>query len=133
MTVPLTHFLLLTQVIYCSVANAHHRNGSASTERHTSATTLCRAADRGQDDDCGVCPATHFEQCQLPINEPWADEGRVYQVQKQDWISTATRREAGTNMTVPLTYFLLLTQALNNKINPVKKLTVELTKTFPVC
>ncbi|KAL3225554.1 hypothetical protein MRX96_025758 [Rhipicephalus microplus] len=45
MTVPLTHFLLLTQVIYCSAANAHHRNGSTSTERYTSATTLFRTED----------------------------------------------------------------------------------------
>ncbi|KAL3225556.1 hypothetical protein MRX96_025760 [Rhipicephalus microplus] len=112
MAVPLTHFLLLKQVIYCSVAKAHHRNGSASTERHTSATTLFRAEDRGQDDDCGVCPATHIGQCQLPINEPWADEGRVYQVQKQDWMSTATGHDAGINMTVPLTHFLLLTQVI---------------------
>ncbi|KAL3225557.1 hypothetical protein MRX96_025761 [Rhipicephalus microplus] len=112
MTVPLTHFLLLTQVIYCSTANVHYRNGSASTERHTSATTLFSAEDQGQDDDCGFCPATQFGQCQLPINEPWEDGGRVYQVQKQDWISTATGREAGINMTMPLTHFLLLTQVI---------------------
>lgn len=99
----------ITKVIYCSVAN--HRNGSANTGRHTSPTTLCTAEDGSQDyDDCGVCPATLSGQCRLPINEPWADKGRDHRVQKQDWISAATGREAGTNMTVPLTNFLLLTQ-----------------------
>ncbi|XP_070388430.1 uncharacterized protein [Dermacentor albipictus] len=113
MIVPLTHFLLLTQVICCTDAQPPHRKGSADAEGRVSTTTAFRmehASFGGNDFD--VCPATLFGQCRLLVNEPWADDGHVYGVQKADWISAASGREAGTNMIVPLTHFLLLTQVL---------------------
>ncbi|XP_070388432.1 uncharacterized protein [Dermacentor albipictus] len=113
MIVPLTHFLLLTQVICCTDAQPPHRKGSADAEGRVSTTTAFRmehASFGGSDFD--VCPATLFGQCRLLVNEPWADDGHVYGVQKADWISAASGREAGTNMIVPLTHFLLLTQVI---------------------